>query len=155
MEDIIRWLSPLPKIQNKRPRSRKAESATILTSSFSKPILLKCAQDRHAKRRNNKVRQPKASQSKRSAMNLKKKNLIKKRIGHASFVAKPIATPDSEKLGPSTRSVSTGPMRNAPKAQLNSSVKIGIQMTTNNFCISIWFFIWIFNTCFMFSPKWG
>ncbi|KAK6191253.1 hypothetical protein SNE40_002988 [Patella caerulea] len=41
MREIINQLSPLPKITNKRPRTRKAESATLLTSSPFKKILIK------------------------------------------------------------------------------------------------------------------
>ena len=59
--ELIRGFSPLPKIQSKRPRSRKAESATVLTSSPFKARL----EEKHSKQSVQKRQQEKkASQGK-------------------------------------------------------------------------------------------
>ncbi|KAK6191085.1 hypothetical protein SNE40_002832 [Patella caerulea] len=50
MREIINQLSPLPKITNKRPRTRKAESATLLTSSPFKKILIEKEKDRETRK---------------------------------------------------------------------------------------------------------
>ena len=60
--ELIRGFSPLPKIQSKRPRSRKAESATVLTSS---PFKARLEQKRSKQTVQKKTQQKKkASQGK-------------------------------------------------------------------------------------------
>lgn len=64
--ELIHRFSPLPKIQSKRPRSRKAESATVLTSSPFKARL----EEKRPKQTTGKKRQQekKASQGKSKKM---------------------------------------------------------------------------------------
>ena len=130
--ELIRGFSPLPKIQSKRPRSRKAESATVLTSSPFKARLEEKHSKQSVQKRQQERRQAKASQRKRgSVMNLKKIQIRKKRNGYVSFAVSPIATADPEMCGSSARFVSSGPMRSAPTGRLNSSVQIVTLMTLN------------------------